>query len=67
MGQERSSNGSADGFPPILTFSATYFDTYNQHLNYDYTLRPTMLLQWRCGTNSATARLELQPRFLLVS
>jgi hypothetical protein len=49
------------------TLTATYFDTYNQRLNYDYALRPTMLLQWRCGTNSATARLELQPRFLLVS
>ncbi|HLI85165.1 MAG TPA: TonB-dependent receptor [Bryobacteraceae bacterium] len=53
-----SSNGSAEGFPqPISTFSASYFDTYNQRLNYDYTLRPTMLLHLGIGYQTSTLNM----------
>lgn len=45
-----TSNGSAEGFPqPISSFSASYFDTYNTRLNYDFTLRPTLLLHLGAG------------------
>jgi hypothetical protein len=51
-------NGSAEGFPqPISTFSATYFDTRNTRLNYDYSLRPTVLLHLAAGYQTSVLNM----------
>ena len=51
-------NTTSDGFPqPISTFSATYFDTYNTRLNYDFSVRPTLLLHLGAGYQTSVLNM----------
>jgi hypothetical protein len=51
-------NTTAEGFPlPISTLAPTYWDTVNYRLNYDQTLRPTVLLHLGGGYQTSTLNM----------